>query len=51
MTKNDLRNIYKEKRKTISADEMDKLNDLILINFQKDQFVFYRIACILIWLP
>jgi len=35
MTKNHLRKIYKEKRKTVSVQEMEKWNDLILINFQK----------------
>jgi len=40
MKKNELRKIYKEKRKTISVDEMDKLNDLILINFQKIRLPF-----------
>jgi 5-formyltetrahydrofolate cyclo-ligase len=35
MTKKQLRNIYKEKRKEISVHQLDKFNDLLLINFQK----------------
>ena len=35
MKKNELRKIYKEKRKALSLDQMEKMNDLILINFQK----------------
>ena len=35
MKKNELRKIYKEKRKTLSLQEMEKMNDLILINFQR----------------
>ncbi|MDQ2720741.1 MAG: 5-formyltetrahydrofolate cyclo-ligase [Bacteroidota bacterium] len=35
MTKKELRNIYKEKRKEISLEKIEKYNDLILINFQK----------------
>ncbi len=40
MKKNELRKIYKENRKSISVDQMDKLNDLNLINFQKIQLPF-----------
>ena len=35
MTKSELRIIYKEKRQELSLAEIDKFNDLILINFQK----------------
>lgn len=35
MTKNELRVIYKEKRHKLSLQEIDKFNDLILIQFQK----------------
>ncbi len=35
MTKKELRKIYLEKRRQLSNLEMDKLNDLILIGFQK----------------
>jgi 5-formyltetrahydrofolate cyclo-ligase len=35
MTKQDLRNIFKEKRKALSIHDIEKMNDLILINFQK----------------
>lgn len=35
MTKNELRIIYKEKRRKLSLQNIDKFNDLILINFQK----------------
>ncbi len=35
MTKNELRIIYKEKRRKLSLQKIDKFNDLILINFQK----------------
>ena len=35
MTKADLRNKYKEKRKSLSAAQKDKLEDLLLIQFQK----------------
>lgn len=35
MTKKELRTIYKEKRRNLSLPEIEKANDLILINFQK----------------
>lgn len=35
MKKQDLRNIFKQKRKDLSLHQIEKLNDLILINFQK----------------
>ncbi|MEO9210639.1 MAG: 5-formyltetrahydrofolate cyclo-ligase [Ginsengibacter sp.] len=35
MTKSELRKIYKEKRKALSIAEINRFNDLILINFQK----------------
>lgn len=35
MKKHELRSLFKEKRKGISVQEMEKLNDLILINFQR----------------
>ena len=44
MTKNELRNIYKDKRKEISIREMEKYNDLILVHFQKISLHF--INCI-----
>ncbi len=44
MTKNQLRNIYKEKRKAVSVHQIEKFNDLILINFQKINLPF--INCI-----
>jgi 5-formyltetrahydrofolate cyclo-ligase len=44
MTKTQLRNIYKEKRKELTIHEMSKLNDLILINFQKIKLSF--IECV-----
>jgi 5-formyltetrahydrofolate cyclo-ligase len=40
MTKQQLRNTYKARRKNISWDQMEKLNDLILINFQKINLQF-----------
>lgn len=42
MTKNQLRSIYKEKRKEISVQEIEKYNDLILINFQKINLHFVK---------
>ncbi len=42
MTKNQLRSIYKEKRKEISLKEMEKYNDLILINFQMINLHFIK---------
>jgi 5-formyltetrahydrofolate cyclo-ligase len=44
MTKNELRIIYKEKRRELSVHDMDKFNDLILINFQKITLPF--ISCV-----
>ncbi len=44
MTKAQLRNIYKEKRKIISSVQKAKLTDLILINFQKIDLPF--ITCV-----
>lgn len=44
MTKVDLRNIYKEKRKQLSIAEVEKLTDLLLINFQKINLPFISIA-------
>lgn len=35
MTKNELRNIYKQRRQELTVQQIDKWNDLILINFQK----------------
>ncbi|CAN5775687.1 5-formyltetrahydrofolate cyclo-ligase [soil metagenome] len=35
MTKNELRQLYKEKRKALTAAEKDKLEDLMLIQFQR----------------
>lgn len=35
MTKKELRKLYREKRKELSLHAIEKLNDLILINFQK----------------
>ena len=35
MTKNDVRNIYKEKRLQLSLSQTEKMNDLMLIQFQR----------------
>lgn len=35
MTKNEIRNIYKQKRLAISSSEKNRLEDLVLISFQK----------------
>jgi 5-formyltetrahydrofolate cyclo-ligase len=35
MTKKELRHIFKEKRKALSVHDIEKMNHLILINFQK----------------
>ena len=35
MTKNDVRNIYKEKRLQLSSSQTEKMNDLMLIQFQR----------------
>ncbi|MEO5649590.1 MAG: 5-formyltetrahydrofolate cyclo-ligase [Ginsengibacter sp.] len=44
MTKNELRIIYKEKRRELSIHDIDRFNDLILINFQKIALPF--ISCV-----
>lgn len=44
MKKQDLRIIYKEKRKALSLKSIEKFNDLILINFQK--LTLPPIACV-----
>lgn len=49
MTKLELRNIYKEKRKELSIHAIEKFNDLILINFQKSELPF--INCVHTYLP
>src|SRR4030095_9192871 len=38
MTKKELRNLYKQKRQSISSKEKLKLDDLLLINFQQLYF-------------
>ncbi len=40
MTKVELRKIYKERRKQLSAQQIEKFTDCILINFQKIQLPF-----------
>ena len=40
MKKQELRDIFKEKRKTLSVHDIEKFNDLILINFQKLKLPF-----------
>ena len=40
MTKEELRKIYKDKRKQLSPHDIEKFNDLILINFQKADIPF-----------
>ncbi|MEO9023243.1 MAG: 5-formyltetrahydrofolate cyclo-ligase [Ginsengibacter sp.] len=40
MTKQEIRNIYKEKRKQLSHHTTEKFNDLLLINFQKAKLPF-----------
>lgn len=40
MKKQELRDIFKEKRKSLSVHEIEKFNDLILINFQKLKLPF-----------
>lgn len=42
MNKKELRNINKEKRSKLSSTEKDKLDDLILIQFQKAQIPFIQ---------
>ena len=49
MTKAELRTVYKEKRKNMSVQELEKFNDLILINFQKINLYFIR--CVHTYLP
>lgn len=49
MTKKELRKIYKEKRRLLSHHDIEKFNDLILINFQKAEIPF--INCVHTYLP
>lgn len=49
MNKADIRNVYKEKRKQLTAQQIEKYNDLILINFQKIALPF--ISCVHLYLP
>ena len=49
MKKEQLRIIYKDKRKNISDSDIEKFNDLILINFQKINLDF--IQCVHTYLP
>lgn len=49
MTKTALRNIYKEKRKSLSQKDITILNDLILINFQKIVVPF--LSCVHTYMP
>lgn len=49
MTKKELRHIFKESRKVISVHEIEKFNDLILINFQKIEFPFLN--CVHSYIP
>lgn len=44
MTKNELRHLYKTRRKSLSLQEIEKFNDLNLINFQKIQLPFINYA-------
>ncbi len=44
MTKTELRNIYKEKRKQLSTKDIEMMTDLILINFQKIELPF--LSCV-----
>ncbi|MEO6905688.1 MAG: 5-formyltetrahydrofolate cyclo-ligase [Ginsengibacter sp.] len=44
MKKQELRDIFKEKRKTLSVTDIKKFNDLILINFQKLNLPFINCA-------
>ena len=44
MTKSELRKIYKEKRRMLTPQQVEKFNDLILINFQKIELPF--VSCI-----
>ncbi|MEO6638500.1 MAG: 5-formyltetrahydrofolate cyclo-ligase [Ginsengibacter sp.] len=49
MTKKELRNILKEKRKNLPAREVEIYNDLILINFQKLHLPF--LSCVHTYVP
>ncbi len=49
MTKKELRNIYKEKRKNLLSKDIEIMNDLILINFQKIQLPF--LSCVHTYMP
>lgn len=49
MTKKALRNIYKEKRKSLSPKDITIMNDLILIYFQKISLPF--LSCVHTYLP
>jgi 5-formyltetrahydrofolate cyclo-ligase len=44
MTKKELRDIFKEKRKLLSSHDIEKFNDMVLVNFQKLKLPF--INCI-----
>ncbi|MDQ6762106.1 MAG: hypothetical protein M3015_05705, partial [Bacteroidota bacterium] len=44
MTKKELRNIYKEKRQNLSPKDIEIMNDLMLINFQKIHLPF--LSCV-----
>jgi len=44
MKKQELRNIFKEKRKALTVHDIEKFNDLILINFQKLKLPFINCA-------
>ena len=49
MTKKELRNIYKDKRKSLSPKDITIMNDLILINFQKISLPF--LSCVHTYMP
>lgn len=49
MTKKELRRIFKESRKSLSVHEIEKLNDLILIYFQKLELPFLN--CVHSYIP
>ena len=49
MTKSELRNGFKQKRKDILLKDVEKLNDLILINFQQIDIPF--VTCIHSYIP
>jgi 5-formyltetrahydrofolate cyclo-ligase len=49
MKKKELRRIFKESRKALSIDEIEKFNDLILINFQKLELPFLN--CVHSFIP